>query len=150
VYHTIYDFNVSEKLTWEHLPGGLMFIAVTIVVLLKDPKSNLIRFLLVFVTLHTIMYAIQNYKAYTDAKNALAQGKCKVIEGAVDYFDPMPYGGHKNEKICIKSDCFEYSDYGEGYSFNNTESHGGPFLYMKKVRIHAYNARILKLEINEE
>ncbi|MCD6337277.1 MAG: hypothetical protein J7M01_03485 [Candidatus Marinimicrobia bacterium] len=53
----------------------------------------------------------------------------KVVEGIIENFDRMPYGGHKDESFTVNGVYFAYSDYGSYAgvnSFNQTASHGGP------------------------
>jgi hypothetical protein len=65
-------------------------------------------------------------------------GNYRTVEGYVNNFDPMPYGGHKNESFCVNGIYFEYSNYGRiaNYkSFNNTKSHGGPIDEGKYIKV---------------
>jgi hypothetical protein len=76
-------------------------------------------------------------------KETYNNGNYEIVEGIVSNFDPMPYGGHKQETFDINGIEFSYSDYGSynGYSrvFRNTRSHGGPIYagaYVKIFYIH--------------
>ena len=74
----------------------------------------------------------------------MKNNKYKEVEGYVENFDPMPYGGHKNESFTVNDVKFEYSDFTVTVGFNNTKSHGGPIDSGKYVRIRYYNGRILQ------
>lgn len=52
-------------------------------------------------------------------------GNAKVVEGYVENFDPMPYGGHKYESFSIKGVTFFYSDFAEQPGYHTAKSHGG-------------------------
>jgi hypothetical protein len=75
------------------------------------------------------------------------------VEGIVDSFHPMPYGGHDTERFTVDGVHFSYSDYIIDAGFNRTSSHGGPIRAGLRVRIHysgdSSRARILKLEVAE-
>jgi hypothetical protein len=92
------------------------------------------------------------------AGNVLYQyGKCaiwarnndyQVIEGRVENFSPMPYGGHQNELFSVNNVTFEYSDFDlSKCGFNQTASHGGPIREKLQVRISYRDGHILKIEI---
>lgn len=49
----------------------------------------------------------------------------QIVEGYVVNFDPMPYGGHKDETFEINGVKFGYSDYTIMIGYHNTKSHGG-------------------------
>lgn len=49
----------------------------------------------------------------------------QIVEGYVENFDPMPYGGHKDETFEINGVKFGYSDYTIMIGYHNTKSHGG-------------------------
>lgn len=85
------------------------------------------------------------HAALIDAK------QCRVVEGPVENFVPMPYGGHANESFSVGGVRFAYSDYIVTDGFNNTASHGGPIRADSYVRI-CYDGRdnaILRLEIRD-
>lgn len=85
-------------------------------------------------------------------KNIYKSKKYKVIEGVVENFHPMPYGGHEYEKFTVNDTPFEYSDYYLFYGFNNTASHGGPIngngqtVRLSYITVKKEN-RILKIEL---
>lgn len=59
----------------------------------------------------------------------------KVIAGPVRDFVPMPATGHAMERFCVRTACFQYSDYVLTGGFNNTSSHGGPIKEGRSVRV---------------
>jgi len=78
-------------------------------------------------------------------------GRVNVVEGIVTNFDPMPYGGHKNESFCVARTCFHYSDFDfTGGGFNNTSSHGGPIRPGLPVRVTYVDGTIVRLQIGTQ
>jgi hypothetical protein len=74
-------------------------------------------------------------------KEAYNNGNYEIVEGIVTNFDPMPYGGHKQETFDVNGIGFSYSDYDNDRrrTFKNTRSHGGPIYagaYVKIFYIH--------------
>ncbi|HEY9128046.1 MAG TPA: hypothetical protein VIM62_13015 [Acidobacteriaceae bacterium] len=90
---------------------------------------------------------LENYAAF----HACESGNCKLAEGLVADFDPMPYEGHKDECFSVQTNRFCYSDYMASPGFRNTASHGGPIHEGLPVRVAFIPTRqgnlILKLEI---
>jgi len=76
-----------------------------------------------------------------------------VVTGMVRDFVPMPFEGHADERFCVETACFHYSDYEQTGGFNHTSSHGGPITEGLPVRVtYAASPRtnvILKLEIQK-
>ena len=62
---------------------------------------------------------------YFKTVGAYQRGQYEVVEGYVENFDPMPYGGHTRESFEINDVYFEYSDYNVTSGYRNTKSHGG-------------------------
>ena len=86
------------------------------------------------------------YSDYKELRNALQQGKTVVIEGKVENFIPMPYGGHSMESFVVAGHKFEYSDYNVTAGFNKSSSHGGPIRSGIYVRINAMGLRLRVLK----
>ena len=62
---------------------------------------------------------------YTKVVGAYKDGEFMIVEGYVENFDPMPYGGHSEESFEINNVTFSYSDYTIQPGYNNSKSHGG-------------------------
>ncbi|WP_407156239.1 hypothetical protein [Bradyrhizobium sp. STM 3557] len=79
----------------------------------------------------------------------MEQDGCRMVEGQVEHFVPMPYGGHSVESFSVRGIRFSYSDYIVTGGFNNTASHGGPISAGSYVRIcyDPANHVILQLDI---
>ncbi len=77
------------------------------------------------------------------------QGDYQVVEGTVENFDPMPYGGHALESFDIDGVGFSYSDYEPAGGFNKSKSHGGPVDVGKFLKISYHGNHILKIETRE-
>ncbi len=71
----------------------------------------------------------------------------QIVEGYVENFDPMPYGGHKYESFEIDGVKFEYTDYRIMIGYHNAKSHGGVIRdngqYLKIGYIHYGNENII-------
>ena len=96
------------------------------------------------------MAFIGTFRDYWNCSHALASGKASYVEGTVDNFVPMPYGGHANETFTVKGVPFSYSDGDVSAGFNNPSSHGGPIHQGLPVRIWYVGNEIVKLEIKKQ
>src|SRR4029450_8617064 len=57
----------------------------------------------------------------------LRSGDCQLVEGPIENFRPMPYGGHAQESFTVAGVSFKYSDYDlSTCGFRNTSSPRGP------------------------
>ena len=72
-----------------------------------------------------------------------------VVEGTVENFDPMPFGGHKYESFDVAGHHFRYSDFIITAGFHNTASHGGPLKAGLQVRLSYVGNDILRIEVAE-
>jgi hypothetical protein len=91
------------------------------------------------------------YAEYQSHKELAQQNRCRVVEGPVQNFVPMPYGGHAQESFSVAGVPFRHSDFNITGGFNNTSSHGGPVSGDSYVRICSDPAGnvILRLEIRD-
>jgi hypothetical protein len=87
---------------------------------------------------------------YLHARQTLLSGQAQYVEGDVEHFVPMPYGGHAVESFDVKGIAFSYSDFVIISGFNNTSSHGGPIREGLPVHIWYSGNEILKLEVGQE
>ena len=78
-----------------------------------------------FVTLWSAVVLIAQLNMYNKTVGAYGRGEYQIVEGYVENFDPMPYGGHADESFEINGVKFSYSDYSIHPGYNNTKSHGG-------------------------
>ncbi|MEZ8149604.1 hypothetical protein AB6E95_02305 [Vibrio splendidus] len=105
------------------------------------------KILLIFSVLWTALSGgsliIQLYSLLSD----YGQGEYDVVEGSVENFNPMPYGGHQQESFTVEGVKFSYSDFSISPDFNNTKSHGGPIRKGLRVRVSHIDNVILKLEV---
>jgi hypothetical protein len=163
----VFDVFDSGFRDWTFSAFGLIFVAVGIVVAVfpKIIKAAGIPFLdgqsrtgrlfrygfLGFAVLWTAISFSMTYSQY-QRHEALAQGSgCRVVEGPVEHFVPMPYGGHSVESFSVSGVLFSYSDFIVTDGFNNTSSHGGPINRDSYVRIcyDPVGNVILRLEIRD-
>jgi hypothetical protein len=163
----VFDVLDSGFRDWSFSAFGLIFVAVGIVIfalpkILKtvgiphfnfEPRyQTFFRYgFLGFAVLWTAASFIATYPVHL-RHNALAQANgCRVVEGPVEQFVPMPYAGHAVESFSVAGVPFEYSDYMITDGFNNTSSHGGPINGNSYVRIcyDPLGNAILRLEIRD-
>ena len=100
-----------------------------------------------FAVLWTVVSLASTASDYFSLTHALRAGRCEVVEGIVEQFDPMPYQGHKDESFVVAGHHFHYSDYEVTAGFNQSTSHGGPIRQGLPVRIHRKGNEIAKLEV---
>ena len=161
-YITVYDISEENmKLTWL-MPFGLIilfgFLAFSDYQKSRVDFKSRIRFFImttVFLIVWASIVGHHQITSYYQVQDLLEENNLKLVEGTIKEFDPMPYGGHKNESFLVNNIKFEYSDFNEEfYGFNNTKSHGGPIIGNdQKVRIKYFprydKNYIFKLEIEK-
>ena len=104
-----------------------------------------------FAVLATLVASASLYSRHHYLQRSMQAGRVSVVEGLVTNFDPMPYGGHKDESFCIVRTCFHYSDFDlTGGGFNNTSSHGGPIRPGLPVRVTYVDGTIVRLQIGTQ
>jgi hypothetical protein len=163
----VFDVLDSGFRTWTFPAFGLIFVAIGLVIVLFPkiinalgipnrnfiPKLNAVyRYsVLGFAILWTVAVFYGTYSQYLRHKALVQQNGCRVVEGSVEHFVPMPYNGHALESFSVAGVSFKYSDFNITDAFNNTSSHGGPIKADSYVRIcydPTENA-ILRLEIRD-
>jgi predicted membrane protein len=109
-------------------------------------------FALVF-SLMTIPSSLIDYRK---TMKAYEEGNYKTEIGKIENFEPMPFGGHQQEKFTLNGIEFDYSDFSlSHYGFHNSASHGGPIKEngqeVKIGYITSENGKniIWKIELNE-
>jgi len=122
------DIKILRKLSF--YIGGVSFGCLFIIYLLNGMREN------------------HNYLI-----NLASSNKCKVVEGYVEHFHPMPSSGHDSESFSVSGVPFRYSDFEITGAFNNAASHGGPIKEGLKLRINYVTSNkqnlILKIELIE-
>jgi hypothetical protein len=153
-YRTV--FTVVDK--WpavgvSGLVAPLALLAVALIWVIRWPGRRILRYwltaLLLFAGLGSLVVVIYAFTDYYKCRNVLLSGQAKVVEGRVERFVPMPYGGHDFEQFSVGGVSFAYSDFVLACGFRNTSSHGGPIREGIDVRIHYVDGDILKLEIRQ-
>jgi hypothetical protein len=163
----VFDVLDSGFKDWTFSAFGLIFVAIGIVfaffpALIKatgipflDVQSKFqkgLRFAFpAFAILWTVISFWATYSQHLRHKSLAQENGCRVVEGPVEQFVPMPYGGHAVESFSVSGISFRYSDFIVTDGFNNTASHGGPLRSDSYVRI-CYDPTgnvILRLEIRD-
>ena len=73
----------------------------------------------------SIVVLLGQIDMYNKIVRAYEQGNYQIVEGYVENFDPMPYGGHKQESFDINGVSFSSSDSSVQPGYHNAKSHGG-------------------------
>jgi hypothetical protein len=107
-----------------------------------------------FVTFALLWTAVALYATLSEHlrhRRMLLEDGCRIVEGPVQHFIPMPHSGHATESFSVAGVPFRYSDFTVTDGFNNTASHGGPVSAGSYVRIcyDPTDNAILRLEIRD-
>jgi hypothetical protein len=156
-YQTVYDITLVGYKEWTGPAYGICFVLlITVLIVIrhtfavttkKFPSKFVLYSGLVFTFLWTAIVFGTTFSDYQTLRNAVEEGRGKVVEGEVGYFKPMPKEGKTNERFCVADVCFEYSDYYATAGFNNAASLGGPIRVGLPVRVTYFNGKITKLEV---
>ncbi|MBV9459054.1 MAG: hypothetical protein JO141_16245, partial [Bradyrhizobium sp.] len=165
--HFVKVFDVVDAgfRDWTFPAFGLIFVAIGVVIaafpaILRAMNIPSLDFqtgfrrifrygFLAFAILWAILAFWTTFPQHLRHKALAEKNQCRVVEGPVENFVPMPFGGHAVESFSVAGVSFKYSDFIVTDGFNNTSSHGGPINRDSYVRIcydPAGNA-ILRLEI---
>lgn len=160
-YRVVFDLNTAGYTGWSFLLIGVLFCVLGSFLVFKPsalpsrwqqhPRASRL-FALVFLgfsVLWAMLVGSNSVLHYRHLVAALNDGSAKRIEGRVERFQPMPFGGHSLEKFCVETVCFAYSDYVISGGFNQTASHGGPIRAGLPVRITYMDDTIVRLEVGE-
>jgi len=161
----VFDVLDAGFETWMFPAFGLIFVVIGLCILIGPAilrawgipfrenrrwSSRLTGyFFVVFATLWTGTAFYATYSQYQRNRTMVEQNRCWGVEGPVEHFVPMPYGGHASETFSVHGVPFKYSDFTITGGFNNTASHGGPITPDAYVRIcyDPSNNVIVRLEI---
>src|SRR5262245_44367327 len=163
----VFDVVDAGYRTWTFPAFGLIFVAVGLIIFffpkiinaLGIPNLNFrsgfqafFRYgFLGFALLWTGVAFFGTYSDHLHQTALVQQNRCRIVEGPVDQFVPMPAAGHAQESFSVSGVPFRYSDFNMTGGFNNTSSHGGPLRSDSYVRI-CYDPQrnvILRLEIRD-
>jgi hypothetical protein len=161
----VFDVLDSGFRDWTFSAFGLIFVAIGMALVVSPKLIKLagIPFLdmrpkartffawswLVFSILWTALTFFGTYSEYLRHTALVRVDGCRLVQGPVEHFVPMPHEGHAEESFSVSGVPFKYSDFGVTDGFNNTSSYGGPINSGSYVRI-CYDPSgnvILRLEI---
>jgi len=147
----VFDVVDSGFRNWTFSALGLIFVAVGVIIFVfpniikatgipnlnfKSKSQTFFRYsFLGFAILWTAVAFFATYSEHLRHKALVQQNRCRVVEGPIEHFVPMPYGGHAQESFSVAGVSFSYSDFIVTDGFNNTSSHGGPIKSDSYVRI---------------
>ncbi len=163
----VFDLAETGYRTWQFASFGLIFMGIGAAFILAPIVMRKLNFSYIgfegkgyklfkwiffgFALIWTATSFLSTFSEYRALRDILITGSYGLVEGKVENFDPMPYGGGKNESFTVSGVKFAFSDYGITNAFNNTKSHGGPISEDSYVRIcyapGKKNNHILRLEI---
>lgn len=163
-YDLVFDLAQAGYRQWWFPAFGLIFVFVgSLLVFAPQPMQRLLPYgfqgkarrvfgwrFLSFALLWSVVSFLSTYGLYLSLKHAEESGRFRVVEGKVQNFHPMPYGGHAMESFEVGGVQFSYSDYVVTAGFNNTASHGGPIRQGLPVRVSYVGNSIVKLEIRSD
>ena len=109
-------------------------------------RRSIRKLLVGFLALMSIGAPTCIFADYWTLRSALIQKRCKVAEGRVTNYSPMPAEGHKEESFNVNGEFFHYSDFSLTAGFNNATSLGGPIREGLQVRIYYLNNELALLE----
>lgn len=148
---TLFDLQQSGFRGWDFASSGLIFVAIGVVILFAPRIIKALKisffdfgswrqkifpyFFVGFAFLWTIIAFTSTYLPYRQHLDLMQNNGCRMVEGPVVDFVPMPFEGHANESFDVRGVRFSYSDYEITDAFNNSASHGGPIRAGEVVRI---------------
>ncbi len=163
----VFDVLDSGFKDWQFSASGIIFVAIGVLIFFapriikatgipfidfKSKTSWLFRYSFFgFAIIWTSVTFFATFTSYQRHRTLARDNTCKIVEGPIENFVPMPYAGHSEESFTVQGVPFEYSDYLVTDAFNNTASHGGPIDKNTYVRI-CYDPKgnaILRLEIRD-
>jgi hypothetical protein len=166
-YSTLYDIGVEVPASWFPM-FGLLFVALGVAGWrngrsvdwlwhwpLRSPRARTIWTLvwIGFSATWTLVAGVGVVGSFVRNQYELRMGQAQIVEGTVEDFHPMPFGGHDTERFRVGGVHFAYSDFVVSPGFNHTSSHGGPIRQGLAVRIHYRGpedrATILMLEARQ-
>ena len=158
-YKVVFDIADAGYKSWTFPAFGFIFVCIGIVLIVSRKYAPWLWrgnstmksvFPIIYfsgATLWTLVTFLATYSDYSALSSAQKTGRTQIVEGPVHDFVPMPVTGHSQERFCVSTRCFEYSDYGVTAGFNNTSSHGGPVRDNLQVRVTYVGNEIAKLEV---
>ena len=163
----VFDIADAGFANWTFVALGLIFLVVSLMASFFPSVVRAIgipylevqpwlqkglRFALpIFALLWTVGVFWATYPEYLRYKSLAEENRCRVVEGPVEHFVPMPYGGKTLESFSVAGVQFKYSDFRITNAFNHTSSHGGPINAGSYVRICYEPSRnaIIRLEVRD-
>src|SRR5882724_2273158 len=109
-YDIVFD-AIQQPPEWQGPALGLVFVAIGLAMWksernahrsTKNAKTSLFtRVFLGFSIFWTVSVTAGTLASFWRARTALESGCNSEVEGAVENFDPMPYGGHQDESFTV-------------------------------------------------
>jgi hypothetical protein len=156
----VFDLSVSGYRDWTFPAFGLIFVMLGAILvirpeLISSTQHSYPRFipygLLFLALLWTAGTFASTYPEYLRHKRLVQTNQCRIVEGPVEDFIPMPVGGHAVESFIVSGANFSYSDFIVTDGFNNTAAYGGPINGNSYVRIcyDPHRNVILQLDVRD-
>ncbi len=151
-YTVFFDVTQAGFRYWWFPCAGVGFVVVGFCLvrfreqLPKNTPKFFPKVFLGFAIFWTVFAVLGTVGGYLSLSSALRNGRCRIVEGVVSDFHPMPHSGHDKEWFVVGGQRFEYSDFNVTAGFNQTSSHGGPIRKGIPVRVHYLGDSIARLE----
>jgi hypothetical protein len=147
----VFDVLDSGYRDWTFPAFGLIFVAIGTVIFFfpkilkalgipylnsKSRWQTVFRFFFLgFALFWTTLAFFTTYGEHLRHQALARDNRCRVVEGPVENFVPMPVAGHAYESFSVAGVPFRYSDFVVTDGFNNSSSQGGPISKDSYVRI---------------
>lgn len=132
LYECHFEFDPMMLISWVMLIGSLLMPAILKHDSQKRGHSINIKIVKIICWCFALMALLDGivstymlYDMYKKTVVAYQNDDYQIVEGYVENFDPMPYGGHKYETFEINGVKFKYADYRIMVGYHNAKSHGG-------------------------
>ena len=102
-YTTVFDVSQGGFRHWWFPAAGLIFIIVGAGMFVFSRRRVFAGLFLLFACFWTLLSLALTATDYFGLASDLRHGRCEVVEGIVEQFDPMPYEGHKDESFVVTS-----------------------------------------------
>jgi len=76
-------------------------------------------------TFGMVSICVDEYNESLMYEEMLANNEVQIVEGYVEKYHPMPFGGHDSEHFEINGVYFDYSNFESDLGYNDAASHGG-------------------------
>lgn len=150
MYKVVYDISETFFSDYHALFFYIFFYLITIIsekrASIAKKKILIFRAFAFIICLGITIYLYANFVYLC---NLLREGKVGIVEGRVENFIPMYTFSKKSESFTVSNKYFQYNRNVLGNGYRKVYGEGGYIREGLQVRIHYFEGKILKLEIEE-